>query len=568
MTVSTPTPPTPPKAAPAPAAAGAAVIRRIGGVEETASDRLVSRHLPAWVVSGLVHLSVILGLWLVFGFRPPEAPAASKLISATADKEPEEAPKDLTNEDQGFDPTVPAAIPEIERLTERTVEAVVTEEPPGLANSTASDPVAYAPAGLPSVDNTGGAAGDAGTLMQGGGGTGSMAPSSFPGRSGGTKSHLIKQGGGNDRSEAAVAKGLIWLAAQQKSNGSWEFDPKDQKMRHKDFTTSTGMALLPFLAAGVTHQSIGNRHQKIVAAGLRFLDQNLNRSTGKFNSGSPQYMYGHAIATMALCEAYGMTKDRALKEPAQAAINFIVSAQAPNGSWGYQPGVPGDTSIVGWEIQALRAAQLSKDLIVPDKTVKSAMKFLDSVSSGSRKAVYGYAGPGGGPGTSLTAVGLLCRYYMDGWGPGNGGMAEGVPGLFGAPKPGAKLDEPQTDRSRAPKTNAQVKANPTMPELYYFYYATQVVHFFEGPEWKEWNEGPKDATGKRIGGMRDWLVDVQNAKEPNLYGSWEPDSGTIGSHCGRIGSTCLSLLTLEVYYRHLPLYKRDNGAQQLADAVK
>jgi len=564
--VSTPTPPTPPQAATAPAAgaAAAAVIRRIGGVEETSHDRLVNRHLPAWVVSGLVHLSLILVLWVIFGFRTPEGSATGKLISATADKEPEEAVKDLTNEDPGFDSTIPAALPEITREAERTAEAIVTEEPVGLANSVSADTVAYQPAGLPSNDNGGGAAGDTGSLMQGGGNGGSMMASSFPGRSGGTKSRLLREGGGNERSELAVARGLKWLAAQQKSNGSWEFDPKAQNMRHKDFTTSTGMALLPFLAAGVTHRSAGNAYQKHVASGLGFLVTNLNISTGKFNFGSPQYMYGHAIATMALCEAYGMTKDRSLKEPAQAAINFIVNAQAANGSWGYAPGSAGDTSIVGWQVQALKAAQLSKDLIVPDKTIKAAVKFLDSVSSGSRKAVYGYAGPGGGPGTSLTAVGLLCRYYIDGWGPGNGGMAEGVQGLFGTAKPGAKPDEPQTDRARAPKTSAQVKAAPIMPELYYYYYATQVVHFFEGNEWKEWNEGPKDATGKRAGGMRDWLIDVQNVKEPNLYGSWEPDAGTIGSHCGRIGSTCLSLLTLEVYYRHLPLYKRDNN-QQMPD---
>ena len=44
--------------------------------------------------------------------------------------------------------------------------------------------------------------------------------------------------------------------------------------------------------------------------------------------------------------------------------------------------------------------------------------------------------------------------------------------------------------------------------------------------------------------------------------SWN-SLAVIGGACGRLGTTCLALLTLEVYYRHLPLYKRDSGG--LAD---
>jgi hypothetical protein len=196
---------------------------------------------------------------------------------------------------------------------------------------------------------------------------------------------------------------------------------------------------------------------------------------------------------------------------------------------------------VGWQVQALKAAQLSKDLVVPDGAVNKAIGFLDKVSSGSRKAVYGYNTPAGAPGTALTAVGLLCRYYVSKWGPGNAGLAEGVDGLM----------------KKGPK------AAPAKPDMYFYYYATQVVHFNDGPEWKDWNEGPmKD--GKRQGGMRDWLIGLQSKKEgtPNS-GSWDPDTGSIGGSCGRVGTTSLSLLTLEVYYRHLPLYKRDGGGKIL-----
>jgi hypothetical protein len=551
-----------------PAAAGGAVIRRVGGVEETAAERLVTRHLPAWVVSGLVHLGVIFLAWLLFSGVAPDAKKTDKILATTVEKEPEEPVKDLTNEDPGFESNIASALPEIDKLAEKTADALTSDDPIGVPDSATADTAALKAPGLPTTDSaTAGVTGTEGAFKGGESGSMGNLSAAFLGRSGGTKSRLLKEGGGNDASEQAVARALAWLARQQKGNGSWEFDAADPKQRKKDLTTSTGLALLPFLAAGQTHK-IQCKYQKTVRDGLGFLVANLNLSTGKFNFGSPQYMYGHAISAMALCEAYGMTKDPNLKRAAQAATTFIVVHQGANGSWGYAPDTQGDTSIVGWQVQALRAAQLSKDLIVPDACVRKAMKFLDEVSSGSRKAVYGYATKGGAPGTSLTAVGLLCRYYMDGWGPGNAGMAEGVPGLFGTPKPGAKDGEPQTNRQRAPKTLAQAKANGTMPDMYYYYYATQVVHFFEGPEWKEWNEGPKGENGARLGGMRDWLVELQNKKDANLTGSWEPSAGTIGSHCGRLGTTCLCLLTLEVYYRHLPLYKRDQGGAAILDAVR
>jgi hypothetical protein len=283
-----------------------------------------------------------------------------------------------------------------------------------------------------------------------------------------------------------------------------------------------------------------------VLAGVNYLIKNMSASgnnAGKFTTAND--MYSQAIATMAICEAYGMTKDKQLLlAPCQAAVNYIQKAQGANGSWGYQAGSTGDTSIVGWQIQALKAAQLGKDIVVDDKVIKRAMQFLDTVGAGSYKAAYGYtSAAGAAPGTSLTAVGLLSRYYAAGWGPQNPAMVEGVLGLM----------------RRAP---ADLKA---IPDMYFYYYATQVVHFYEGDEWKTWNEGPL-VNGKRGKGMRDSLVTLQVKNNGANLGSWDPDGGFIGRSCGRVGTTCMVLLTLEVYYRHLPLYKRDNGGQRVLDA--
>lgn len=534
-------------------AAGAAVIHRMEAAEESAQERLVKKHVPAWVVSGAMHVAVIAVAILLFGSRKAETKPTDKILATTAEKADEPEDKNLTNDDLGVDSNIQSALPEIDRVENKTVDDKVTQDNVGQPNTTKEDPNANAPAGLGANFTEAGATGVDGGFKGGDGGAGGPGTAATAGRSGATKSKLIKEGGGNAASEAAVARGLAWLVKQQyynkdnpkdPLNGSWVFDGS-----HKtDRTCATGMALLPFLAAGVTHKKKEDKdfkgYEVNVLRGLEYLTRNCPLSGGA-NAGrlSPD-VYGNAIAALPLCEAVGMTKDPALKPYAQAAVNFIQRTQGQNGSWGYGNRGNGDTSIVGWQIQVLKAAKLSKELAVDDRIIQNANKFLDHASAGSRKAMYGYNdNSGAAPGTALTAVGLLCRYYISEWGPVHPGMIEGVQGLM---------------KHGPPANGGAVK------DMYYFYYATQVVHFFEGEDWKTWNEGPKNAVdGTRKGGMRDWLVNSQSKKDLDA-GSWDPEGGWIGSSCGRLGTTCMCLLTLEVYYRHLPLYKR--GAN--GDAIK
>lgn len=522
-----------------PAGANAAVIRRMEAAEESSQERLIKKHVPAWVVSGAIHVVVIALMILFLGKRDSEAKQSDKVLETHAEKtdEPEEPP--LTNPDPGFDANLEANLPDIERVDKATVDAVVTQDNIGQPNAADTDTTALAVPGLnPSDFSAPGVTGETGNLMSGDGGNKGALLATFPGRSGSTKDRLIKEGGGTGESERAVALGLAWLARQQKQDGGWEYDVGQKEHR----AAATGMALLPFLAAGETHTPKKDnkeaKYAKTVQAGLNWLCGRCPPSgpnAGRISAN----MYEQAIATLPLCEAFGMTKDEKLRPFAQAAINFIQKAQGPNGSWGYGPGGNGDTSIVGWQIQALQAAKLSK-LIVDDRVIKKAISFLNLAAGGSRKSMYGYGdSAGAAPGTPLTAVGLLCRYYIDNWGPSHPGMIDGVAGLVKNPPP--------------------YKGEPTPPgvsNMYYFYYATQVVHFYEGEDWKNWNEGPKGADGTRKGGMRDWLVKTQIRKDGATLGSWDPEAGWFGTSCGRVGTTAMCLLTLEVYYRHLPLYKR------------
>jgi hypothetical protein len=227
-------------------------------------------------------------------------------------------------------------------------------------------------------------------------------------------------------------------------------------------------------------------------------------------------MYGHGLASIALCEAYGMTKDTGLAEPAQLAVNFIVYAQDEvGGGWRYTPKQAGDTSVLGWQLMALKSAHMAY-LNVPPKTIKGAVNFLNSVQ-GESGATYGYVNPGKGPAT--TAIGLLCRMYL-GW----------------------KHDEPALGRG----IEMLSAHGPSPNNMYFNYYATQVMHHYEGEEWTKWNAK-----------MRDFLVNSQS-RQGHERGSWYLGGDHSSEAGGRLYTTAMCAMTLEVYYRHLPIYRKDS----------
>lgn len=353
-----------------------------------------------------------------------------------------------------------------------------------------------------------------------------LVPGGFGGRSGALRIQMVQEGGGNAASEATVAAGLKWLALHQAEDGHWSLG-KFNEVRQceckgaggsNNDVAATAFGLLPFLAAGQTHKegaNKGNLYVKEVDRALKYFDLKQNKY-GEIHSN----MYAQGLATIALCEAYGMTGHEALKRPAQRAVDYIVEAQSKEGGWRYASCHKGpggyDTSIGGWQMAALKSGQLA-GLKVPDKTFKGASDWLDAAQS-ENGAAYGYASPQQGtPATS--ASGLLCRQYL-GWSPRQPSLRTGVDNLH--------------------------KIGPQANNMYYSYYATQIIHHVGGTDWEKWN--PK---------MRDDLIAAQDKgdKTPHQKGSWYDlkDSCSSGQG-GRIMQTSLSLLTLEVYYRHAPLY--------------
>ena len=336
------------------------------------------------------------------------------------------------------------------------------------------------------------------------------------GRGDEARAKLVKKGGGTKESERAVDLGLDWLARHQRSDGSWSFQHGPDDPGYLDCPTgATGLALLAFLGAGNTHQK--GRYSNQVSRGLKFLVDHLEETNqGGWLQGTGQAtMYVQGIGTMALCEAYSMSKDQSLRRPAQLAVDFIVNAQDPEGGgWRYRIPQAGDTSVVGWQVMALTSARIAELKIHP-RVLPKITGFLKRVESDGG-GLYGYTHPGSVR-NSTTAVGILCRMYL-GREQSNRGLIRGM----------KHLSDWGADSFN----------------MYYSYYGTMAMHHWGGAQWERWNNA-----------MRTQLVESQ-AQEGDAAGSWVTDRSHGAEAGGRLYTTCLSILTLEVYYRYLPIYRK------------
>lgn len=466
------------------------------------------RSLPAWLISLVFHVValLLLGLWMI---EPPQRPVSIVLATDLGwdNTEGEELIFDsIVNTDElplpGLGESDWLDQPPSPGNDETLVEDLALSVPNLLGDADIWD---HLPNAAPAALRSG----------------------LFSGRDPALRGQIALQQGGTVETEAAVARGLEWLARHQNADGSWSlhaFDRAPRARRGEDGlglvsdTAGTAMALLPFLGAGETHQQ--GKYQYTVRKGLQWLIRFQDKHGDLRGPGIGQ-MYAHGQASIALCEAYAMTNDPWLRGPAQQSIDFITRAQHPAGGWRYQPGMAGDTSVLGWQLMALQSARMHYLLRVPEETLLRAGRFLDSVEAGGgyRGGLYGYM-PGHSASAAMTAEGLLCRLYL-GWPTTHHSVRNGVEYL---------LREHPPDIRR--------------PNMYYWYYATQVMHHVGGPAFQKWNYL-----------MRPVLLNLQQQHGPNS-GSWPP-VGEWASQGGRIYTTALAICSLEVYYRYMPLNRKE-----------
>lgn len=503
-------PPPPPPPAPKPVPASRPAPPRLRQEEESDWLSRLLKDTPAWLISMLVHL-ILITLLALFTYREPEPDGLFITLSSLKRMKIEEGGETLSmnmEPEAKFDLPLPSPNDlkdpqkrEVLLAADQAARELRLEEGNAIPRgdlSLVKSQVASAKEG-----------------RQG-----------FAARDPRLRVEMVKREGGTTLTEAAVARGLFWLSNHQDDDGSFSITGFHRAGRcncggHGHVggkCAGTALALLPFLGAGQTHQA--GKYQHVVSHGLQWLVQNQAKN-GDLRAGdhSNAGMYAHGQASIVLCEAFAMTGDESLRIPAQKAVDFISSAQYRDGGWRYTPGPSGeqgDTSVVGWQVMALQSARAA-NLAVSDRTLEMADRYLDTVASGGG-ARYSYL-RNSGPTHVMTAEGLLCRIYL-GWKRDNPALQTGVQDLLDAYPP--RKDQ---------------------PDIYYWYYGTQTMHHIGGDAWQRWNES-----------MRDCLVGLQE-DQGHLAGSWSP-RGPHADAGGRIYMTSLAICSLEVYYRHLPIFRQ------------
>lgn len=475
-------------------------------------QRLAAIFGTSYGISVAVHLAILLILATIIISTPP--PPSQNVPLSVHRLPPERPEKDRTPDVKDREP-VP--------LPEQVEVPLVSHEE--IPNPT--------PLGKP--DNVGAVEQDKKSFVDpvgiGGGGAGAFGSPRGQGPPSGS-------GGGPD-TEDAVLGALKWLMDHQAPDGRWEAAGWSARCKEGGCSGPgwnagsgahdvgvTALSLLAYLGNGQTHRyAKPSRFRPVVKDGLRWLRKQQQQDGAVGDAARDEGIYGHAIATMALCEAYALTRDPELKAPALRATEWLVQAQNPGLGWKYgvRPG-HNDTSVTGWAVLALKAAKVA-NLDVPAAAFEGARNWLARATDTAGST--GYESPGGGSSIirdvadkfddlpANTSVAVLCRVLM--------GERRSHDDL----RRGLKLILEERPSLKDPR-----KIN-----YYAWYYGTYAMFQLGGQPWVDWNEAMKETLlpGQRRGGCAD--------------GSWDPiDTWSIAG--GRVYATAINALTLEIYYRY------------------
>jgi len=352
---------------------------------------------------------------------------------------------------------------------------------------------------------------------------------------------------GGQGTEQALASALEWLSRHQSADGSWDADgfqrncgalgagECDMPGNERFDVGVTGLALLALLGDGNTFAH--GPYRDAVVAGARWLLGRQDPESGAVRyrprrgaEGDPAFLYGHAIATRALCEAYASSRSPSLFFAAQLAVNEIQRARNPYGAWRYAIPANGsnDTSVTGWAVGALNAAD-RVGLETDSNAFAGALAWIGEATDHATGRV-GYDVIGS---FSSRVIGKNDHY------PVEKGEAMTAAALLSRLLLGQR---PEQEAILGKHADLILKTLPEWdPEgfgcdMYYWYYGSYAMYQMGGRHWTAWNEA-----------LRKAVLDSQR-KDGDRAGSWDP-VGPWGFEGGRVYSTALMALCLEVYYR-------------------
>ena len=449
-------------------------------------------HLWGPTGSVIIHILVVVALIKFMVFRGSEkAPEVEVIIMEPDATELEEFDKELELLED---------LPEVVDTVTPPEVTTITETPPDVQQSAFNSPDA----------NVDFAALDVQSDVQ----SPLVMKGLFQGRSSSGRAAMLNEFAGRwgQYTESAVLKALEWLKKHQNPDGS----------RGPNKTAMTGLGLLTFLAHGETTSS--EKFGATVEKAIKYM-MSQQDAEGRFcKTDNQEGPYAHGIATYAISEAYGLTRIPSLKPVMEKAVQVILNGQQPKGGWNYNynKAARRDTSVAGWQIQALKSAYIAG---AENPGIKEAMnkavEDLKSVFDPETGRFY-YTDKSGHKTDSITGIGVLCLELL-----GHATDKEARAGLQALAGTNCDWDKPDP-----------------WP-LYAWYYITQAKFHQGGQTWSGWN-----AKFARL-----------YVKEQNEDGSWKSpgDRGNFEGgkevNLGPVYSTTLAALTLQVYYRFLPTYK-------------
>ncbi|MDO4551847.1 MAG: carboxypeptidase regulatory-like domain-containing protein, partial [Planctomycetia bacterium] len=392
----------------------------------------------------------------------------------------------------------------------------------------------------------------------------------------------IADSGGSVDSERAVTAALEWLARHQadktdaQAEGSWgKFCLKSEDIRcrcHKEggcvdsispvtdegkafaskregseldyVMASTGLAVLAFQAGGHLYDN-DRRFSENVRRGLDWMVKNQKENGLLVSPGitaryadSPyheKFMYEHGIASFALAEACAVTKslgrevDAKYENAMKNAIHFTLDIQHLDGGWRYKTDKKeaSDTSVTGWQILALKSAK-EAGIELPEEVIRKIRRLF---TRHTRGAITEYQISVRGT-EAVTGIGMLVRQFL--------------------------LDEADSEYVYVAARSLANYASATWgrlapeelseyPDFYLWYKCSLAMQQAGGRDWESWNNTVRDA-----------IIRIQKTQGCEM-GSWDPFHDEWGDFGGRVYTTALGALTLQVYYRYASAAEQRDG---------
>jgi HEAT repeat protein len=360
------------------------------------------------------------------------------------------------------------------------------------------------------------------------------------------------------KTEAAVERGLSWLARHQDLNGGWSGDKFTDRCelyygkkcqvgaRLGDWDIGmTGIALLAFYGAGYRPDQGPYKdtvlRAQVYTAARQWPDGDFGGQEDLIGG------YTRPIATIALAEAYGTTQDPEYVERARRSVAHIIRIQYDDAGWRYRLAgqFPGDTSVTGWNAWAIATGRkfgipvdpmglegsnsliemFSSPVTQDEEFYNTDPRYFFEVGRGQEFEHFtGYnAREASRP--PMTAIGLIVRIFM--------GRQRSHPYCIGAANRLLQSIPEYDGRTIKYTAGAEYPA-------YYWYYGSLAMYQMGGRFWRQWSRPL----------LTDGIPDTQVQGDECAQGSW--DSGNLDSIGGRVYTTAMTVLTLETFYRYLP----------------